>query len=247
MEIGSDDVLAAMGYRPGVRLVDVVFMNPTVDTATVPETVSPIGGLVAFRSAAAVVEVVSTSAADTAAGTGARTVRVVGLDANYVEVQETITLAGITPVLGTVLFYRINELRVLSAGTGKTNAGVISVRDAGAGTVRSTIVAEQGRAEVGMFSVPAGHKLLATGWTVSARDSVGNKALADVSFYITRDGVRSVDWRMCLDGTIATDIGSPHIFEEKSDIEVVVTRVNTNGSYVVLHGHGLLVGPSTGF
>lgn len=246
MELNADDVLAAMGYRPGVRPVDVVFHNPSIDTATVPETVSPIGGLVALRTAAAVVELVSTSAADAAAGTGARSVLVQGLDAQYNEVSEVLVPNGITPVQGAVLFLRINTVSVLSAGTGGTNAGDITIRDAGAGTTRSFILAAQGISEVGVYTVPAEHQLLATGWTISARDAVGNKALADVAFYVREQGVRKIDWRMSLDGTISPIVGTAHVFHEKADIEVVVTRVNTNGTTVYLHGHGLLIGPNNG-
>lgn len=246
MQINSDDLLVAAGYRPGIRVVDVVFQNPVIDIATVPETVSPIGGLVALRTAAAVVELVSTSADDAVAGTGARTVRIQGLDANYVEVEETIALNGITPVQGTVLFFRINTVQVTTAGTGKTNAGDIVVRDAPAGTSRSFILAGQSRSEVGVFSVPAGHKLLATGWTVSGRDTVGNKAPVDVAFYVTVGGVRKIDWRLSIDGTISANVASPHVFPEMCDVEVVVTRVNTNGSAVFLHGHGVLLGPGNG-
>lgn len=241
MEIGMDDVLAVAGYRPGVQHVDVIFTNPDIGTATVPETISPIGGVLTFRTAAAVLEVVSSSAADAAAGTGARSVMVTGLDANYDIVTEVIAMNGTTAVQGAVLFYRINDVRVHTAGTGKTNAGNITVRDAGAGTTRSYIVLGQGCSEVGLFSVPRGHQMLATGWTVAARDSVGNKALADVAFYTTKDGVRVVNWRMSVDGTIPANLGSAHVFHEMTDIEVICDRVNTNASYVTFHGHGLMV------
>jgi len=247
MNLGADDLLAALGDRPGVRQIDVVFTNPDVDTATVPETVWPLGGVAALRSTAAVLELVSSSAADAAAGTGARTVQVWGLDSLYNELIEVVTLTGTTPVLTSGLFLRVNSVQVVSAGTGKSNAGNITIRDASAGTTRSYIVADQGRSEVGVFTVPAGHTMLATGWTISARDSVGNKALADIAFFTTVNGVRSVDWRMSIDGTIPANLGSPHVFHEKSDIEVICTRVNTNDSYVSFHGHGLLIGPSTGF
>lgn len=247
MDVGMDDVLSSMGYRPGVRHIDVVFTNPTVDVATVPETVSPIGGMLTLRTAAAVFEVVSSSALDTnTAGVGARTVSIWGVDANFNEVTEVIALNGITPVVGAVLFYRVNSVVVATAGGAKTNVGTILVRDAGAGTTRSMIVLGQGRSEVGVFTVPAGHKMLATGWTVSARDNVGQKALADVAFYTTTEGVRAVDWRMVIDGTIPANLGAPHVFPEKTDIEVVVDRVNTNASYVSFHGHGLLIGPGNG-
>lgn len=73
----ADETLA--GKNPHIRHVDVVFTNSAVDTGTVPETVSPVGGLVALRSAAAVVEIVSDSAADAAAYTGAQAIKVHGL------------------------------------------------------------------------------------------------------------------------------------------------------------------------
>ena len=42
-----DRLRIAAGHVPGVRLVDVTFRNPDIGTGTVPETVSPAGGLIA--------------------------------------------------------------------------------------------------------------------------------------------------------------------------------------------------------
>lgn len=64
MSIGINAIAAAAGAIPHVRVVDVVFRNPDVDTATVPETVWPLGGLVALRATAAVIEIVSRVAAN---------------------------------------------------------------------------------------------------------------------------------------------------------------------------------------
>lgn len=36
----------------------------------------------------------------------------------------------------------------------------------------------------------------------------------------------------------------PHPFEEKTDVEVIVSRVAANDTLVTLHGHGLLIGPN---
>lgn len=33
-------------------------------------------------------------------------------------------------------------------------------------------------------------------------------------------------------------------FEEKTDVEVIVSRVAANDTLVTLHGHGLLIGPN---
>jgi len=73
-------------------------------------------------------EVVSTDAADAAAGTGARTVQIYGLDEDGVEVDETITLNGVTAVDTTAATWaRCWRAVVRSAGSGATAAGTISV------------------------------------------------------------------------------------------------------------------------
>ena len=60
------------------------------NAATVP--------LYPYLAAASLLQVSSGSANDTAAGTGARTVTIVGLDANYNVISETLTMNGVTPV-----------------------------------------------------------------------------------------------------------------------------------------------------
>lgn len=76
-------------------------------------------------ASALAINVSSDDAADTAAGTGARTVQLFGLDADYAEVNETVTLNGVTPVTTTQTFLRLNRMAVLTAGSGGVNAGPI--------------------------------------------------------------------------------------------------------------------------
>lgn len=69
----------------------------------------------------------STNANDTAAGTGARTVLITGLDENYNDVTESIILNGLTGVNTTKQFIRVFKVRVTTAGSGATAAGDIYV------------------------------------------------------------------------------------------------------------------------
>jgi hypothetical protein len=116
------------------------------------------GALYAFPAAATAMEVVSASANDAAAGTGARQVQVVGLDANYNPQSETVILNGTTPVATAKSYLRINDFHVLAVGSGGVSAGNITLRDAGAGTTRSRITAGFQRALQGIFTVPAGFR-----------------------------------------------------------------------------------------
>lgn len=110
---------------PGQTLFLLGF-NGDVDTASVPEDCWPQGGLIPFPDVAAVVSTVSDSALDTAAGTGAQTLTIFGVDTNFDEISETITLNGLTPVLTTQLFLYVNLAIVITAGSLNANQGLIT-------------------------------------------------------------------------------------------------------------------------
>jgi len=74
------------------------------------------------------VAVLSSSVLDTSAGTGARTINVMGLDANYVLQSEIVTLNGVTPVNTVNTFIRVHSASIQTAGSGGVNAGTITVR-----------------------------------------------------------------------------------------------------------------------
>jgi len=66
--------------------------NP--DIANSNETIWSQGGVYTYPTSASTMYISSSSTADTAAGTGARTATVSGLDANFDEISETVSLNG---------------------------------------------------------------------------------------------------------------------------------------------------------
>ena len=72
------------------------------------------GGAYTFPSTAGIITVTSTSTQDDSGGSGALTVRLQGLDANYNEVEEDFTLNGTVGVAGTVEFLRTHRAFVLN-------------------------------------------------------------------------------------------------------------------------------------
>ena len=120
----------------GHRAVVVFGYNSDVDTTE--ETVWPDGGTVPHAASAVTLTISSTSANDTAAGTGARTLYIQGVNNTYTEVSEVVTLNGQTAV-STVNQYRsINQMYVMTAGSDTHNDGIIS---AGTGTVTGGVPA----------------------------------------------------------------------------------------------------------
>lgn len=112
-------------------------------------------------------EIVSSSANDAAAGTGARTVEVTGVTGAYAVFKETITMNGVTPVpLVNTSVIGINSLKVLTAGSGTVNAGTIDARVVSGGVVKSRINTAAdaglglGQAADFIYTVPANMKAL---------------------------------------------------------------------------------------
>lgn len=69
------------------------------------------------------------------------------------------TLNGLTPVAIPTSLFRINSALISSAGSGKTNAGNLTIRDSGGGTTRSMIPAGYGMTRKAIYTVPAGYTL----------------------------------------------------------------------------------------
>jgi len=130
------------------------------DVGTSFETVWPLGGTYSFPAAAATMTISSGDANDTSAGSGAQTVLVTGLDTNYNEISETLSLNGQTPVTSTNLFLRVNGYQVQSAGVTGWNEGIVYV---GTGTVTagvpansySAIAIGENISQQAVFTVPA--------------------------------------------------------------------------------------------
>lgn len=140
--------------------------NPEVDSGATAD-VWDFGGtgntlLYPWPSAAAATTVVSDDTNDTAAGTGARTVEVQGLDANYVQVTQTATLDGTTPVALTTNLLRVFRAKVLTAGSGETNAGNIDVKHTT--TVLARVTAGYGQTLMALYTVPADRDLYLAEW-----------------------------------------------------------------------------------
>ncbi len=120
-----------------------------------------------WLAAATVLKVSSSSTADVlTSGTGAWTIRISGLDANYLEVDEDVNMNGTTLVTTTTAFLRVFRVRVLTAGTGLVNAGDIYIHNNTVGTptagvpddatkTYAKVLATNGQTLMTIYTVPA--------------------------------------------------------------------------------------------
>ena len=120
-----------MAGKPGQKFGEKTAIGTT------DQTVWPLTGILENPAAPIAVTISSSSANDTAAGTGARTVEIQCLIAGFVPVDETYTLNGQTAVaVGDIS--AVNRLKVMSAGSNDYNVGTIYV---GSGTVTAGVPA----------------------------------------------------------------------------------------------------------
>lgn len=151
--------------------------NRSVGTSIVPVTDY---GSYAVPQTAVSLEVLSTDANDTAAGTGARSITVFGLDENSLEISQTVNLNGITPVPLPINMRRVYRVLVASSGTYATatagsHVGTITVRQQGTGTVFGQLGFISGfpvgQSLIGVYSVPADKILFLRNVTMSVNTS----------------------------------------------------------------------------
>jgi hypothetical protein len=164
----SASLAMARGEFEGSSVVGKFGQNPNVGTSE-EDIWSQGGTYTGFLTAASAVRIkAGGDTNDTAAGTGARTIRAEGLDANFVAATEDITTAGASASSATTqTFIRVNRAYVLTTGTYHgSNTDDIEIETTGGATVAS-IAAGLGQTQLAIYCVPAGKTAYITNaWAV---------------------------------------------------------------------------------
>ena len=197
------------------------------DVGTSVETVWAQGGTYAYPAAATVMKISSSSADDASAGTGARSIAIFGLDANYNEISESVLLDGQTAVNTGNSYLRISRMYVTTAGSGATAAGTIyagtgSVTSGVPATVYGMIALGANQTQMAFWTVPAGYTLYLTGLFYTSGNTNAN---AWTNFQLIQRPLGGVfrqqsSSRVPGNGDFVIDFHTPLAFSEKTDIEV---------------------------
>jgi hypothetical protein len=223
---------------------------PTLGTSLA--TVWNRGGIYVYPATAQNMLVASTSANDAAAGTGARTVVVQGLNADYDQIAEVVTLNGQTGVPTSNSFLRVTHMYVATAGSGLAAAGTISV---GTGTITAGVPAvvylnylNQSGATSAIWTVPAGY----TAYITAIQASSGNATAGqwtNFGLFISPQGGTfdsTLQWICSNGGNAQISLPYPIAIQEKADIEIraisttASTSVDSNMQIVYIKNDGAL-------
>jgi len=216
--------------------------NPAITTGE--ETISFQGGNIPWQTSAVTVYVSSSdNTADTAAGTGARTIEVQGLDADYNPLTGIAILNGQTQVAitaeggGAIAFLRVFRAFITTSGSGEGSAGTVYVGPTGSSSgVPTTVYANLGtnnQTQQAAYTVPAGRTLYLDDIVFTAGISQANQ-YATVKFNTRLFGTDT--WRtsyinVIQTSNLAANFEYPLSFAEKTDMEC--RAISSSGTHPI--------------
>jgi hypothetical protein len=223
--VAEGDVLNHTGLlKFGTRMVVAANTDSVIWEGT--------SALYTYLTSAERLKISSTSANDTSNGTGIRTLTIEGLDANFIEQTETVTMSGLTIVTTANSYIRIFRAYGATCGTLYTNSGIINITNNGGTTQLLSIPAGDSQTLMTIWTVPAGKTLYLTNSSFSTDSNKG----ARVSI-MTRslDGGILYPWRIryrafIFSGNENFPFTIPFKLTEKTDIEVRILTPTTAGN-----------------
>lgn len=207
-----------LGYRSSVTVIWEDLSQLTYNKVHLPSAVTDM-------------EVVSTRSADASGGTGATQVEVHGLDGNYAQQSELVTLAGTSAVPLTNQYIRINNFHVMQAGDNEFSVGDLTIFGTSGATVYHKISAGNNMGLQAHFTIPAGVTGYVTQWNVgmgTPQQTVGRAALEAKADYHDRSLVtvfQTQDIIVANDGTVVKTFALPLQLPPKCDVKIRAQRI----------------------
>ncbi len=206
------------------------------DVSTTFEDIWSAGGNLSYLSSAETIEIASSSANDTSAGTGAQKVKIFGVDANYVAIEEEVTLNGISDVTTTNSYLRAYRMFITDVGSGEVNEGNIIATATTSATVQAQIDADLGHSSMAIVTVPDGFYAIVTGIRTAAtgRDS------AVIDFCVREE---SKGWRVLnrdniptasISHSYYTNLKAPLLVSSHSDMKI--RGIKMGGGSTIIDG-----------
>jgi len=181
-----------------------------------PQTVWGSTGEYPFQDVANTLTITSNNAAD-----GSDLV-IEGLDADYAEITETVTLNGTANVSTSASFLRVNGAFIQS---GNTNVGQITIKNDSADDLQGVVVPGAAKLTQSVQTIPANH----TGVVVSVLSTVNVNQDVDFEYFartLNDDGnyspFRLEHFAWTRGGVYKDNFAIPFVFPEKSDFDIRV-------------------------
>lgn len=207
-------------------------VSPDIDTADARGTIWDLKNTLRTRLYSPVqFQVRSSSANDTAAGTGARVVVITTLDGSFNEVVSVIPLNGVTNVVlpGTHLI--VNAAVVVSTGSNHKNVGNITIDTVVGGFVQGYIASGKCLHRGAFFCVPAGKIFVAHNFffTVSS-GGVGTLIMDPVIILADGTELTALTISVTEAGPISTTVPDGFVVAATQTVEYDYVSVTSNNT-----------------
>ncbi len=225
------EINLARGLIKGASLRNIFGTTGSSDHIVTTEFRTPweVAGDYVFPSSALTMDVVSSSASDTAV-----TILIIGLDANYNAIQETLTLNGTTTLTTSNQYLRINDV-ITTVGNA---VGDITISNSA--VTYAKILAGAGRNQAAIYTVPAGHCFFLQRIDAFCTDANGGKAARFRNFIESSNGR---DLRVA-NTTFFDNMNivrvTPFKYDEKTDIALQL-RSLSGSNFGAVFAEGILV------
>lgn len=225
------EINLARGLIKGASLRNIFGTTGSSDHIVTTEFRTPweVAGDYVFPSSALTMDVVSSSASDTAV-----TILIIGLDANYNAIQETLTLNGTTTLTTSNQYLRINDV-ITTVGNA---VGDITISNSA--VTYAKILAGAGRNQAAIYTVPAGHCFYLQRIDAFCTDANGGKASRFRNFIESSNGR---DLRVA-NTTFFDNMNivrvTPFKYDEKTDIALQL-RSLSGSNFGAVFAEGILV------
>ncbi len=214
------------GNVPGQKVTTILGVDGTIGTTEQIVGLINDGPLYQYQTSAQNLEILSDNVNDTALGTGLRTALIEGLDDNFNEKSETVTLDGTSVVPLVNKYLRTNRTIGKTWGSTEANEGRITLRLSGAGAIQSLIEANTNVSRISVFTVPKG--LTAFLWETNVSTGKGKDIEAIFSARESGGGFIEVVEVPIYQSSNPSPSIIPTPIIEKSDIQIKVSSGNPN-------------------
>jgi len=216
----------ARGKARGAKVINIFGFN--ADTGTDMRALWELADSTDYVFPTSAVNMTVTSAA----GDDGKTMKIFGLDANYEEIEELVTLNNATPPVTTLAFLRINNVVMISA----TNTANVTI--ANGGVTYARVDAGRSTNQASIYTVPAGCQFYLYRIDAFMNDASAAKPglfRNQVSFPNGRV-LRVADTPYLNQMNIKRDF--PFKYDEKTDIQLQV-RTLSGSTYAGVFGEGI--------
>src|SRR6056300_2001309 len=205
----EQDIQVSRGLIRGATVRNIFGYNTAITTAFIPawEFVSAY----TYPGSAITMTITSASSSD-----NGKTLLILGLDENYAEISDTVTINGGGDINTNKPFFRINDVILTS---GETNVGLITVQNTAKTVKYGGIRIGDGRNQASIFTVPAKKCFFLYRIDGFSSDSTAAKPAVFRNFTITSSGQQYNTARTTFLGNMNIQRRLPFKYDEKTDIQ----------------------------